>query len=152
MSVPQAQALLVSIIMTYPPGGEENHVSSVILWLQKRYNLIELVIRDMVRYQKLAVAQSVKGGAVQDVNTLVFRGSRPHHVNVAQRKNLLGFLLVRAAIELSNDQLEQWWQAMVVDAVSDWERSMCFSWWQVGRRKKNAVCRFDAYLPFGSCL
>lgn len=51
LNVPQAQGLLVSIIMTYPPGLEENHVSSVILWLQKRYDLIELVFSDMVRYQ-----------------------------------------------------------------------------------------------------
>jgi hypothetical protein len=130
-SVPQAQALLVSIIMSYPPGVEENQVSSVILWLQKRYDLIDLVMRDIVRYQKIALAQAASVPPGQDVNMCVFRGSRPHHVNVMQRKNLLGYLLVRASLELTSAHLEQWWQAMVVDAVSDWERSLTFCWWQL---------------------
>ena len=55
LNVPQAQGLLMSIIMTYPPGVEENHVSAVILWLQRRYDLIELLFCDMVRYQVICL-------------------------------------------------------------------------------------------------
>jgi hypothetical protein len=81
--------------------------------------------------QKIAFAEAAKIPAGHDPNTYVYRGTRPHHVNVIQRKSLLAFLLVRAQIDLTQTQLENWWQSMVVNAVSDWERSMCFSWWQV---------------------
>jgi ubiquitin C-terminal hydrolase len=127
--VPQAQTLLISIIMTYPAGSEENHISSVIQWLENRYNMLELVVQDMVRYQAIAKAKAAALPREADPNICVFRGSRPHHVNVTQRKNLLSYVLVRASIELSVQQLDMCWDCMVVNAVGDWERSMAFAWW-----------------------
>lgn len=130
-SVPQAQSLLLFIIFTYPPGTEENQISFVIAWLQKRYGLLELIVQDMARYQALALnkAKDVDRSA-HDVNLLVFRGTRPHHVNVTQRRNLLASVLVRAPIQLTQTQLDLCWECLITGAVSEWERSETLSWWR----------------------
>ena len=143
LSVPQAQSLLIRIISTYPSGKEENQVSFVIMWLHKRYSLLDLIVQDAARYQTLAQSLMQEweeaGTMPDDVNRGVFRGERPHHVNVVNRKTLLSYVLARAPIKLSKEQLDMCWSALIANAVSEWERSETFEWWRASLRPTTAA-------------